>query len=299
MRPMSSEQPSSRARSRARLVAQIVGYLLLVGAIVVAATQGDSWGEVSDRLRTASPSLVALLAGCVFANLALTGLVFSVLMRPYGRVGLWEMQWLIASSTLLNLLPLKPGLVGRVAYHRSVNGIPIAGSIRTIIEGLALSGLAVSLVLTGQLIAQEWGGGVVWSLAPALVIGLAFAAVPRTRRRGIALLFRIADLVIWAIRYWAVFHIIGQPLQPTAALAMASAAVLASALPLAGNGLGLREWVIGLLAPTLAGCDVSLGVTADLIHRVAELVILAPAGSLATLWVMRRWKRSNASTGSG
>jgi hypothetical protein len=59
-------------------------------------------------------------------------------------------------------------------------------------------------------------------------------------------------------------------------------------VPLVSNGLGLREWAIGLLSPAIASHDMELGLTADLVNRAAELIVVSVAGVPATLWLTRR-----------
>ncbi len=81
-------------------------------------------------MRQPAASHLGLLLGSVLANLLLTGLLFTVLISRYGNVGRVEMQALIATATLLNFLPLRPGLFGRIAYHRTFNAIPAAASVK-------------------------------------------------------------------------------------------------------------------------------------------------------------------------
>ena len=56
------------------------------------------------------------------------------------------------------------------------------------------------------------------------------------------------------------------------------------------NGLGLREWAVGLLAPFLAGYSMEQGIAAELVNRAAEVVIVLVAGLAGAGWVTRTWR---------
>ncbi len=62
-------------------------------------------------------------------------------------------------------------------------------------------------------------------------------------------------------------------------------------VPTGGNGLGVREWAIGLAAPLLTDYQIELGLTADLVNRAAELVVIVVAGLASITWLGRRGKR--------
>ena len=131
--PSPSISPGSRAPpSRPlRWAGVVIATALLAAAIVVVVRQHDAIGQALDTMRQPAASNLGLLLGSVLANLLLTGLLFTVLISRYGKVGRVEMQALIAAATLLNFLPLRPGLFGRIAYHRTFNAIPAAASVKT------------------------------------------------------------------------------------------------------------------------------------------------------------------------
>src|SRR5512145_2699255 len=85
------------------------------------------------------PAVLALLLAAVAANLALSATCLRVLIARFGRVGTLEMQAVVATATLLNFLPLRPGLLGRVAWHRARSGIPATATLRTAIEAALIS----------------------------------------------------------------------------------------------------------------------------------------------------------------
>ncbi|MHC4948066.1 MAG: hypothetical protein ACYTG1_07370, partial [Planctomycetota bacterium] len=258
---------------RLRPVGLLVGVLLLAAAVVSVARQGDVLAAALAAVRSPAPLPLAQLLVAVALNLGLTGLVFSVLIARYGRVGRLEMQALIASTALLNYLPLRPGLPGRLAYHRLVNGIPVVDAGRTVVEALALT-VGLAGILAAALAAAARGGPPLVAVVPALAAGLAAAGLwPAARRWAWAAGLRLVDLVAWALRYHASFALLGAPIEADTAVALACVSVIATMVPLASNGLGLREWAIGLAAPLLTDCRLELGLTAELVNRAAELLV--------------------------
>jgi hypothetical protein len=103
-------------------------------------------------------------------------------------------------------------------------------------------------------------------------------------------------MLIWVLRYWVVFRLVGSSLSIPQSAAIAAVCQLTLNVPLVGNGLGLREWAVGLTASRLppglfdarGRIDMSVGLAADLANRIAELVIAVPAGLLCAAWLARR-----------
>jgi hypothetical protein len=134
--------------------------------------------------------------------------------------------------------------------------------------------------------------------AGALLPGAALAAVAAypghagARRLSLAALVRYAELFVWAVRYHAAFALIGAPIGWGAALALACVGMAAMLVPLVGNGLGVREWAIGLVSSRIAGGVLELGLTADLVNRAAELAVITALGLAGAGWLTRRARRS-------
>jgi hypothetical protein len=281
--------PGSRpSRQWPRILGSIAAIALLAASITLIIIRRDMLRAALASLAHPSAQHVAALAASVVVGMALTGLLFSVLMSRYGRVGLLEMQALLAASTLVNFLPLRPGLFGRVVYHRAVNRIAPIDSARTIIQAAALS-VAVAGYLAGAVLVSVKTGSNLWAaaLAPLPVLTVA-ACARRPRIIAIAATIRFVEVLVWSARYWAAFALIGSPIDAHAALALACVSMIANLVPFFGNGLGLREWAIGLAAPLLVGCKLELGVTAELVNRAVEMVVvlvmgLAGAGYLTFL----------------
>lgn len=294
--PRSSSDDASNATGMRSLgrprwwgwVAVLLGMGLIAAAVVVVWRQQGVVAMAITTMRRPSPPYVALLLAGVVANIVLTGLMFSLLMSRYGRVGLLEMQALIAAATLINFLPLRPGLFGRIAYHKAVNRILAIHSAKTIVQASILSASIVAYL------------GMVIAVSAALHISLLYGALapipllaagtllPRLRIWLAAALLRYLEVFVWAVRYYAAFALIGSPIDSTGALAFACISMMATMLPLVSNGLGLREWAIGLASPFLTDYVLELGITAELVNRAAEIIIVVILGLAGIAWLGAR-----------
>jgi hypothetical protein len=288
----SSRWASPRTRFWLRVAGLVVGLAFFAAAIYTAMRERDEFAKAIAALRDPPPVAVAMVLGSIAAGAALTATLFHILMRRYGSVPFWEMQALIAATAFANYLPLKPGFVGRVAYHRLRHGIRAAHTVRTIVEAIALSGTVASLFLA-SLVALRWiGAPGAWALlAPAaLAVGL---RVPRLCTLTQALLVRQVELALWTLRYWAVFQLVGAPIDLETAIVLGSVSVIATLLPIVSNGLGIREWVIGLLAPMISHEPVSTSqaIVAELVHRVAEITVMTPLGVASIIALVRHNRR--------
>ena len=123
-----------------------IAAMLLVGALVFAA-MGVQWSV----LFSASPLLIIIMMFLVFANLVVTGVLFSVATEPFEKpeapITMLDMQALIASGTFLNYLPFKPGLVGRSVYLKRYHGIGYQESIHVFFTVLSISMLVYGVVI--------------------------------------------------------------------------------------------------------------------------------------------------------
>ncbi len=285
-----------------RLLAFLLGSLLLIGAIATVVGRRDTIADAlhaigghssADRAR-----LIGIMLASVLANIVLTGAMFSLLMSRYGRVGRLEMQALIAGATLLNYLPLRPGVLGRVAYHKTVNGIAVRDSAKALVQAVLLSAAASAYLTLVVLVSRQR------PLAPWIVTSAPLALLPlagilsrgSARVLCIAGAVRLLDVLVTAVRYHAAFTLIGAPIDFNGALAFACISVIAAMVPLVSNGLGLREWAVGLLAPAIASYHMELGITADLVNRAAELTVVTLVGLPATLCLAKHARARSART---
>lgn len=284
-------------KSWLRRAGAALGLLLLAAAVVMAWRQRDVVAGALEAMQDMPPArrfvLLAVLFATVIGNLALTGLLFFTLVSRYGRVGVLEMQAVMASATLLNFLPLRPGLFGRVAYHRIYNEISVLDSTKVVMHSAVISVLcagylALAIVLHRFVLAAT---APLWVIA---IVPLALAPVAASvrcsfRRLAIATGLRYLEVLVMAIRYWAAFALIGSPIESSGALAFAAVSMITMMTPLLSNGLGLREWAVGLTAPLLTAYHMTLGITADLVNRAAELCVIVPAGMIASA-ALARWR---------
>jgi len=316
-------EPASPSPSRGRLrglVLYAVGAALLGAAVWTVVRQGESLQTAWESARDASPATIALLLALPLVNCFISVLVFWTLTNRYGRVGLGEMSALIASAWLLNNLPMRPGLVGRVAYHKAVNGIRVADSIRVLISAAgctaAAAGVALSLAMLAAWLRVSGPWLAALAASPLLIGGaLGMAAGARAGRAHAGLARRLAaaaglryiDVLVWAVRYWLVFRLVGAPVGPEGAAVIAAASQGAMLVPVQ---LGVREWMVGVAASILppglwsrsadagaamseasmspTGIGVAPGLLADLVNRAAEIVVALPVGIIAGAWLAGR-----------
>jgi hypothetical protein len=269
-----------------------VGLGLLATAIVTVAREHETLAGALDTVSRPSLWRVCLLAAAVAANVVLTALMFSVLISRYGKVSAIEMQALVAAAALLNFLPLRPGLFGRIAYHRAFNAIPAVATVKTVLQAAALSVavaayLALALVVSARLPVPLW---VPVGLPVPLLA--AAAATKRARIWAAAGLIRYLEVMVWALRYFVAFGLLGARIDFQDALAFACVSLVAMLVPFVGNGLGLREWAVGLAAPLLTPYVLGLGLAAELLNRAAELVVIVVLGLGGIGWLTLRARRN-------
>lgn len=286
---------SSPCPAYVRWIVVIGGVILVSAAAATVVARREIFGTALSAIRHPDAWDVAVLLGTVLANVALTGLLFNVLMARHGRVGVLEMQALIAAAALANFLPLRPGLFGRAAYHKAYNDIPISGTIAVTLVAMGLSVAVAAYVALASFAAghtpiQLW----VLVVVPVPLLAAA-AALRRTRGVVIAGLLRYVEVLLLAARYHAAFALIGSPIDYSSALAIACVGLVATLVPLTGNGLGLREWAVGLAAPLVTPWVLELGLAADLLNRAAEVLLVLPLGLGAFAWLA--WRRRSMTTG--
>ncbi|MFN9968869.1 MAG: hypothetical protein ACK58T_03130, partial [Phycisphaerae bacterium] len=185
---------------------------MLVAACIAVGRQSGSlleaWRAIESH-RWAVVPLIALPVVC----LSLASLSFLVLTRRFGSVGVVEMVALLGVAWLLNYLPLKPGVAGRIAYHAAVNKISVQQSIlvvvQTIAVGLACFGIQFALSLALAVLtpasSEVFRGCVL--LAPVGCAAIAWAVLsrwersPHAWRYAASVLFRYLDSLVWGLRY--------------------------------------------------------------------------------------------------
>ncbi|MCZ6835014.1 MAG: hypothetical protein O7G85_04500 [Planctomycetota bacterium] len=292
-----NQRPSWFSNPWFKRIGIAMGLALLLGAILVVFSSRDQVAHALAEVKHPSPMHLLVLLGCVLGNIIFSGLLFSLLISRYGKVGLFEMQALIASATLINFLPLRPGLLGRVAYHKTINDIAATDSAKTIIQALLCTMSVAAYFALALMICNMMA----WNLWIGLLLPIPIIALLATRRawRIYALAFGIRHLEVglWAARYWAAFGLLGLELELQTALALACISVIATMVPFFSNGLGLREWAIGLAAPFLTTtiAHMQIGLTGELVNRAAELLVVTLAGLIGLAYLARRKSRRQSS----
>ena len=142
---------SWRASRTTRLIASGVGLALFAAAVWVVASR---WTDFASALREATharwwtlPALVILpWISCALA----TGMYHQLLNRDdpaAPRVRYGEGLAVIACTWLMNYLPARPGMFGRLAYHKIVNHMPLRHSISMSIVAVTCAGVSVALLV--------------------------------------------------------------------------------------------------------------------------------------------------------
>jgi hypothetical protein len=292
-----------------RFVMLALGLTLLATAVAVATRHHDLSSALA-AARAASPWLLAVALALPVLNWLAVALSLWVLTVPHGRVGCGEMAALVGNAWLLNYVPLRPGMVGRFAYHKVVNRIPLGTTTAVLLAGVASSAAMNALMFMIAIVVWDRASPVVVSgvvASPAAVLGVWALMMARRggRWRFIAnLALRYVDALAWACRWLVVFALVGRPIDLPMAAAAAAIAQIAMSIPLTGNGLGLREWAVGLasawLPPAFVGAamDIESGTGAALVDRAAEVLAAIVVGLLSALALARRHAPARRASGA-
>lgn len=294
---------STPSHRTARIVGAFLGLLLLAAAVAAIASRRSAAEQALGALVDAPTWMFFALAFSVAITPLLTATVFWILTRRYGRVGFGEMWSLILTAWLLNYLPLWPGMFSRVAYHRLVNGIPVRDSARVIVQAGVLTGISSALIGVLVLAVALPLGLTGWSAAVVGVSGgLVCAALAlltcRSQKMPLACRYlgataiRTLELSVWALRYALAVRLVGGEVSADGALTIAALVQIAMLLPIAPNGIGVREWAVGIAAGGFAvGIASETGLAAGLLDRGMEVLIAVPLGLMAAGWLARRRNR--------
>ena len=138
---------SARSRTTHRLVGFVVGVLLIGAAVVALTRKPEDLQTAWDSARLAPWWLLALTVLLPLANAFVVALSFWTLMRRFGRVPFADMFALICTAWLLNYLPMRPGLIGRLAFHKLVHKVSLKSSVAVSVALALMSGLAAAHML--------------------------------------------------------------------------------------------------------------------------------------------------------
>lgn len=295
------DRPIDPPQHRARAVVGFLIGIALFGAAIWSILTGDhGFDEAIGAARAAPWWIVAAVVLLPVANWLAVSESFLTLTNRYGvlaprPVGRAEMAGVIGSAWLLNYLPMKPGMFGRLAYHKHVNHIRYADSARVLACSVSLTGFSLGLLVLVAIVTHISGPTWAWCAAPAVLLGMISFATrkrgPWTGRIAYAAFWRYIDSMIWVGRYGASFALVGHPLSFADSVTVAAVSQIALLIPVSGNGLGVREW--GVRFVTLP-----IGLVADVVNRAAEMVVALPIGVLGTLWSIRQMRSARGQPAS-
>jgi uncharacterized membrane protein YbhN (UPF0104 family) len=265
-------------------LALLIGVGLLIGAIIMASAQVD-WSVLSD----AQPWQLGVLAISVVGNLLASGMIWWVVTLSFSakpKVQLPTMVALVCASGLLNYLPLRPGLVGRAAYLKMKHNLPVRQSMLILLTILTLSALVLgAAAAVAYWVPADWQYEVSLALLAVLTLALPAIAAKLLRRRIRAGWFwvplRVADVLVTAVRLWVAFQVVGAPISYEQAVVAASAGAFVALLGPTPNGLGTREWTIGVITRASTG---DVGFAAAVVDRGVEAIVVVVLG----LWALKK-----------
>ncbi len=288
--PMPRFRTNNSRLKTPNLIGSVVGILLVVSAIAAIWFSRDDVLTAISAIQRPSPTLIAAALVLPLLNWLVISWSFCLLYRPTARIRYSEMIALIATAGLLNYLPLRPGMIGRFAYHRKVNKVPLRVSAKVLVQGVAISVLCSAWLLAFAALLVDQSSVALWvaaALGVPVLLTIGSIAMHKGHEHVSVLLAagvaRWLDLLIWSARYWVVFRLIDSPIDLSHAVLFAAVAQVVLFIPLTGNGLGFREWAIGLVASRFVATAVTVGLMADLVNRIAELAVAIPIGLIAWL----------------
>jgi hypothetical protein len=294
--PPDPANPLDRGHRRLyRRIGTVVGAALLVAAIVGVVRNEAIGASLQAAWHSPHWDALALLVGAVLATQVLTSATFALLMRRHARIGFGEMNALVAVSTLANYVPMQAGSIGRLAYHRTVHGVPVRATLVAILQAMAATAVATCAVgaaaLLGTAANAPW-----WAPALVTVLWLPLAIEPAWRTFALVMVVRTLEVLAWAVHAWAAFRLSGWDIAPQTAIGAALVASAANLVPFIGNGLGIREWAVALAAPVLGGYERDAGLAAELTGRAVDVAVAVPLGLASFAWLVRRLHAAAAPT---
>jgi hypothetical protein len=189
----------------------------------------------------------------------------------------------------------------------------VADSLRVTIIGLVFGAISLAVLLLAAVVLAGRGPWQTWTAILAGPAALAAIAAGVMAGRGsdgwwlpAAFGLRYVDTIIWTLRYAVVFALVGSAVDFSGAVAISAVSQVAVLVPVVPNGLGLREWGVGLTAAALPSHLIdaegqvvtAIGVAADLANRAAELLVALPVGLLSS-WLLARRAARRVAAGGG
>lgn len=283
-----------------RRVGFVAGVILLCAAAVYLVANPDELQSFLDEMKHAPAWAIAIVLLGPILNWVFVSQCLWALNRRHGEIARTEMLALVGSAWLLNHLPMRPGLVGRIGYHAKVNKIRVRDAVEASVWSLILAIIANAIGLGLALLIRPGVGiaqiTLILSTPILALIIAAMLAESKSDQLGLmirGLMWRYADLLVWMLRYAAAFAMLGIEITPVQIVLITAVSQAAQVIPITGGGLGFREWGVGVAATMSKGTaiiDMRTAIGADLINRVAETIIVIPLGLVCTTIVTRRFR---------
>jgi hypothetical protein len=268
--------------------------LLLTAAAVFVAMAVGSFRALPDEGRSGNLWLVAVLVLVTTpATLVLNALEYRAMAHALDhRIRFDSAVRVSLVASLANYLPAPGGVAVRTAALKRagssvgsalwINAVAVA-----IWAGAAAAGAGTGMLtatpraVTGTVIATA---GVAAIVAAALVV---HRRAPTRWRETFSALFlvEVGLVLVSGLRVWISLAAIGQATNPGAAVAIASAVVIAALVGVFPAGLGLREGIAGGLAAAV-GVAAAAAIAASTVDRVASQIGMALCAPLLGV----RWR---------
>lgn len=298
--------------------------MALLGASIwyaVGQQNAENWRALAD---VDPVSLAALVMAILFSTICLPGLQFWIATRPFVTtkpLKMMTMQGLLAGTALLNYTPFKAGLIGRIAYLRYFHGVGLRAAVisHLLIAVVFVATCAITLAITLWRVEFDWlwWATVIAAFIAVILVGAPLLGIfmpeavpvdPRMRDSkswrinflAQCLLSQGLGLFATAVRWWLVFRILDKPISLGDAW-LAAVVHMVTVMGAPANGLGLREWLIGIVAErgllsTGLEANLGAGVAAALVDRAAEAVVLVVAGLFGLALIRRGLGARKAAT---
>jgi hypothetical protein len=318
--------PAPRRRKPRDLIFQVLGFLAGLGLLwwcVERAFADDGATETWTAIRAAPSWALWGLAVTSVGSLLVNSLMFWFAIQPVRPVGVGEMTGVNLVASLLNYLPipLRVGLIARIAYHVRVNrmGAVALGSylgalmIATLV---VFAGLAAAVVTFAFVGAAAAAGAALVSLVVGMTLVRRIARwklVARYGREaerilvdrkalGGAVAMRTADALLWSARMTCAVAVLGLPLSAGESAVLGLVAVAMSMNPL--GRFGFREagvvWVSTFLFAGRMEADELEQAFARLaiVESAAEGAVTLPLGAVLVPWFLGRMRNAPAGDAS-
>ncbi len=291
-------------------ILRVLGYGLGLALIILAAYQGITEVALEKIINAARLELVGI-AVAVLANLVLTGVFYWRITTGFDAnppLGLGRMTGLISVSSLLNYLPLRPGLISRVMFLKVHHGVPLRQSLVisffVVILSAIISASVVLVGLCGTVYsgARSISGQVIVPILGLVIMTGVCGLMPLVARRmapqsmqlvWLLPVVKTFDVLAGGMRFWLALRVVGLPLTYGQSLVAAAGGMLVSLIGLTPNGLGIREWTVTGILVAMMAVDSGYVAMAAVIERGIEVMVMVPCG-LIGLAVLRKDLAGNA-----